>query len=120
MLVEADGDSYTDSARFSAFTGMPTVIGWPVHEWLWRGTYDVVAPRREDVRKIYESDEGETTRHLLAKYRVRYVIVGTLERQKYERIDEKKLESLGLAVFRRGSTVIYDVSGAWQGAEERD
>ena len=106
-LVEADGDSYTDYARFSAFTGIPTIIGWPVHEWLWRGSYDVVAPRREDVRQIYESDDLELTRTILDNYEVRYVIVGALERKKYPGIAEWKFDQLGEVVFGQGSTVIY-------------
>jgi uncharacterized membrane protein len=36
VIVEAQGDSYTDYARISANTGLPTVLGWTVHEWLWR------------------------------------------------------------------------------------
>ena len=39
VILEAQGDSYTDYARISANTGLPTVLGWTVHEWLWRGTY---------------------------------------------------------------------------------
>jgi len=109
VIVEADGDSYTDYDRFSAFTGLPTIIGWPVHEWLWRGTYDVVAPRREEVRKIYESQDLEETKNILKKYSVTYVIVGTLERQKFQNIQEKKIAALGSAVFTQGETVIYKV-----------
>ncbi|MBI3343169.1 hypothetical protein HY032_03355, partial [Candidatus Gottesmanbacteria bacterium] len=121
VLVEADGDSYTDYARFSAFTGIPTIVGWPVHEWLWRGTYDVVAPRREEVRQIYESEDREVTRMILVKYGVRYVIVGSLEREKYKRLTEGKFtqpqfsetgagfRQLGREVFRSGDTVIYRI-----------
>ncbi len=108
-LVEADGDSYTDYARISAFTGMPTIIGWPVHEWLWRGTYDVVAPRREEVRQIYESDDLELTRTILARYGVRYVVVGSLERQKYPALQEWKFGKLGEAAFQSGQTTIYQM-----------
>ncbi|MBI5449503.1 hypothetical protein HY948_04265 [Candidatus Gottesmanbacteria bacterium] len=111
VIVEADGDSYTDYARFSAFTGMPTVIGWPVHEWLWRGGYDVVGPRREDVRQIYESSDAAFTRSLLGKYTVRYVIVGALERQKYERLQEWKFGTIGTKAFQQGATVIYEMKG---------
>ncbi len=108
-LVEADGDSYTDYGRFSAFTGIPTIIGWPVHEWLWRGTYDVVAPRREEVRQIYESADVEVTRMILVTYRVRYVVVGALEREKYKGLEEWKFAQLGREVFRAGETVIYEM-----------
>ncbi len=111
-LVEADGDSYTDYDQFSVFAGTPTVIGWAVHEWLWRGSYDVVAPRREDVRKIYESQDIGETRMLLDRYRVRYVIVGTLEHQKYPALQEQKFVTMGREVFRHGETAIYDVSRA--------
>jgi YYY domain-containing protein len=109
VIVEADGDSYTDYARFSAFSGLPTIIGWPVHEWLWRGTYDVVAPRREDVRILYESADVDETRRLLELYDVRYVIIGTLEREKYPLLLEDKWEAFGTQVFASGSTVVYQM-----------
>ena len=109
VIVEADGDSYTDYARFSAFTGMPTIIGWPVHEWLWRGTYDVVAPRREEVRVMYESEDVEATRAILQKYNARYIIIGILEHQKYTNLNEGKFTNLGRLVFSQGNTRIYRV-----------
>lgn len=109
VLVEADGDSYTDYARFSVFTGYPTIIGWAVHEWLWRGTYDVVAPRREEVRMIYESIDLEGTRRILQKYRVSYIVVGTLERERYTALREAKFNALGQIVYRSGATVLYRV-----------
>jgi len=56
VILEAQGDSYTDFARISANTGLPTVLGWTVHEWLWRGSYSVPAPRIADIQKLYESN----------------------------------------------------------------
>lgn len=109
VIVEADGDSYTDYDRFSALTGLPTIIGWPVHEWLWRGSYDVVSPRREEVRKVYESKDIDSTKEILFKYHVTYIIVGTLERQKFKELQEAKFNELGSPVFTRGGTVIYEV-----------
>ncbi len=109
ILLEADGDSYTDYERFSVFTGRPTPIGWAVHEWLWRGTYDVVAPRREDVKTLYESNDLAITGELIRSYRIAYVVIGTLERQKYKEMDEEKWQMLGTEVFRSNDTVIYEV-----------
>jgi YYY domain-containing protein len=108
VIVEADGDSYTDYARFSAFTGLPAVIGWPVHEWLWRGTYDIVGPRRTDVQTIYESRDVDATRTILQKYHVKYIIIGTLEQSKYK-IDRVKIDLLAKPLFTGGQTVIYEV-----------
>jgi uncharacterized membrane protein len=108
-LVEADGDSYTDYERFSVFAGMPTVVGWSVHEWLWRGSYDVVAPRKEDVRLIYESKSPEVTKSILDRYHVAYVVVGSLERQKFKELAEEKFSTLGKVVFSQGATTVYQI-----------
>jgi uncharacterized membrane protein len=107
VILEADGDSYTDYARVSAYTGLPTVIGWAVHEWLWRGTYDIVAPRREDVRQIYEEQDIELTRKIIARYQVKYVFIGTIEREKYSALNEEKFAEIGMVVFNQGETKIF-------------
>lgn len=109
VVLEANGDSYTDYDRISAFSGYPTVAGWTVHEWLWRGSYDPIAKRAEDVRQIYESADAETVKSLLAKYDVEYIVVGGLERQKYPQLDEKKIKELGKLVFSSGTTQVYQV-----------
>jgi YYY domain-containing protein len=110
VIVEADSDSYTDYARFSAFTGAPTVVGWAVHEWLWRGTYDIVAPRRDDVAQIYESPDVGMTEKILARYDVSYIFVGTLEREKYKNLNEEKIARIASVVFSAGDSKLYRVN----------
>ncbi len=110
VIVEAEGESYTDAARVSAFTGIPAVVGWPVHEWLWRGSYDVVSPRIEDVKTIYTSGDIERINQILRTYSVDYVIVGTQERIRYPDVNEIPFTILGEAVFRSGETVIYKIT----------
>jgi uncharacterized membrane protein len=108
VILEAQGDSYTDYARVSANTGLPTVLGWTVHEWLWRGTYDVPAPRIDEVKTLYESTDLKETKSLLKKYNVKYIFLGTLEREKYQ-VDEAKFSQLGKVVFQSGTTRIYQL-----------
>jgi len=110
VILEANGDSYTDYAKVSAYTGLPTVIGWPVHEWLWRGSYDEAGKRIPEVQTLYESEDLEETQRLLQKYNISYIFIGTLERQKYTNLDETKWENLGKLVFESGNTKIYKVS----------
>ena len=110
VIVEAQGDSYTDYGRISANTGLPTILGWTVHEWLWRGSYDIPSPRIEDVRLIYESDDLDETKALLKKYGVEYVYVGNLEREKYTNLTGSKFEGLGKVVFETGQTKIYKLN----------
>jgi len=109
VILEAQGDSYTDYARVSANTGLPTVLGWAVHEWLWRGTYDVPSPRIEEVKKMYESEDIEETKTLLKKYRVILVFLGDLELQKYPNLNEEKFESLGKVIYQKEDTKIYKI-----------
>lgn len=110
VILEAQGDSYTDYARISANTGLPTVLGWTVHEWLWRGSYDIPSPRITDIEKLYESDDLTETKSLLRKYNIAYVHLGNLEREKYESINEEKWEELGIRVFEKNGTVIYKLN----------
>ena len=37
VVVEAVGGDYTEHARVSTFSGLPTMIGWVGHELQWRG-----------------------------------------------------------------------------------
>lgn len=109
VILEAQGDSYTDFARISANTGLPTVLGWTVHEWLWRGTYDIPAPRIAEVQTLYESIDLQQTKNLLQKYHIEYVYIGQLERQKYPNLFEEKFQHLGTLVYQNGDTKIYQV-----------
>lgn len=108
-IMEANGDSYTDYDRISTFTGLPTVAGWTVHEWLWRGGYTPIANRAEEVRKVYESADIDETKAILTKYKVKYVVIGNMERQKYTNINEDKWGQLGKMVFNQGTIKIFQL-----------
>lgn len=109
VILEAQGDSYTDFARVSANTGLPTVLGWTVHEWLWRGTYDIPSPRIDQIKQMYEMTNPESAKKLLNKYRVNYIFVGELERKKYK-VNEAELHKLGNIVFQKGKTKIFKIN----------
>lgn len=110
VILEAQGDSYTDYARVSVNTGLPTVIGWPVHEWLWRGSYDEAGRRLPEVTDLYESSDLNLTKQLIQKYNIEYVFIGSLERQKYTKLDEIKFQKLGTIVFQDKSTRVYKIN----------
>jgi uncharacterized membrane protein len=112
VILEAQGDSYTDYERISAFTGLPTVAGWWVHEWLWRGSSDIVGNRIPEVVSLYESKDINQTKLLISKYRIKYVIISQLERQKYPNLDEKKWLEIGRLIFKspNGFGALYQVN----------
>lgn len=109
VIAEAQGDSYTDFARISSNTGLPTILGWTVHEWLWRGSYDIPSPRIEEIKKLYETKNLQEAKTILKKYNVALVYVGALEKEKYPKVSENKFKKLGKVVYKKGDTTIYKI-----------
>lgn len=107
-ILEAVGDSYTSFNRVSMATGLPTVEGWLVHEWLWRGSFDEPGKRSSEVETIYTTKDAQTAENLLRKYQVNYVFVGDKEREKYK-VEEEKFKKLGSVAFAQGNTTIYSL-----------
>lgn len=109
VILEAQGDSYTDYARVSSNTGLPTLLGWTVHEWLWRGTYDIPAPRISEIQNLYETNDITLTKSLIKKYDVKLIFIGDLERQKYPNINQEKFEKLGKIIYQNGDTKVVEL-----------
>ncbi len=108
-VLEAAGDSYTDFNMVSAATGFPTIEGWIVHEWLWRGGYDQPAKRQQDVDAIYSSTDQKTIRSLVQDYGVDYIFIGDKEVEKYPSLNEDNIAAIADLVFQSGATKIYKI-----------
>lgn len=102
VILEANGESYTISNRVSVLTGLPTVLGWRVHEWLWHNSPEPVSARAGDVDTIYVSQDKELVRSLLDKYQVTYLFIGTCEYDKYE------LAGMNTEMLRQMGEVVYE------------
>lgn len=108
VVLEANGDSYTGYERVSAMTGLPTVLGWYVHEWLWRNDVGDLNEKSGDVETIYTSADETLVRTLVRLYEVEYIFVGSKEQEKYgERLNREVLGRLGTEVFRDSETGTY-------------
>ena len=110
VIVEATKSdaSYSDYAHISIYSGMPTVLGWPMHEGQWRGTYDPQGSRQEDIRILYETSSWDEAHAVLLKYGIRYIFIGTLERSTYH-LSVNKFQSHLMPVFQQGQVTIYEV-----------
>ena len=109
VVVEAVGESYTDFARVSVNTGLPTILGWRVHEWYWRGSFYEPGKRTEEVKEIYEGKDLNKIKDLLRKYQVKFIFLGSLERQAYPQLKEDQWLQLGKIVFSSNQTKIYQL-----------
>ena len=107
VVVEAVGGSYSAFARVSTLSGLPTVLGWPGHESQWRGGADPQGSRQDDIRTLYETPNWQTAAGILAKYQVRYIYIGSLERSSYH-VNEGKFIQVLKAVFSQGNVAIYE------------
>ena len=109
FILEANGDSYTEVNRFSTFSADPTVLGWYVHEWLWRNGTEPLNQRVEDIRTIYTSDDLPLTKKLLKQYNIHYIIVSQQEKEKFPQLNLAKLSQVSRIAFQSGETLVLEV-----------
>ncbi len=100
--------SYSDYAHISTYTGLPAVLGWPMHEAQWRGGYAEQGTRMDDLQRLYETNDWSVAQAILTQYNIRYVYVGTLERNTY-RVNETKFQRFLRPVYQLGNVTIYEV-----------
>jgi YYY domain-containing protein len=106
ILAEAIGGSYSAYGRVSTLTGLPTVLGWPGHESQWRGGYEEQGSRQGDIETLYATADWQTARDILARYNIRYVFVGNLERGLP--LQEEKFMSHMRLAFQQGNVAVYE------------
>ena len=99
-VLEANGDSYSEYERVSAMTGLPTVMGWYVHEWLWRNDVADLNAKADEIETIYTSTNAAEVQMLVEKYDISYIFVGSCEREKYADLNNEVLQSLGEIVYQ--------------------
>ncbi|HLX56436.1 MAG TPA: DUF2298 domain-containing protein [Ktedonobacteraceae bacterium] len=122
IIVEAygpQGGDYSDYSRISAFTGLPTLMGWAGHEYQWRvnwlnNAYNAgdFYPRGSDINTIYTSTNTQTVLSLLEHYNVTYLYVGSLEKSTYPGSDLDRFRQFMPVVYSLDGVTIYQVPGS--------
>ena len=114
VILEAPGgNSYSTDSRVSAFTGLPTLIGWKWHEIMWGRGWDEICPRVKDADTIYNTHDVPLAIDLLDKYNVSYIYIGAAERKRYDEsggLDKFENEDYFERVYT-GSVRIYRLKG---------
>jgi uncharacterized membrane protein len=106
-IVEAEDGDYTYYSRISSFTGIPTILGQPFHEFMWRGDdTGWLSIREADVKAIYE--QPNETVQLMKKYNATLLYIGDPEREQYD----VSLPQTGLVkIYSEDNTEIYRLTG---------
>ena len=106
IVAEAIGGAYSNYARISIYTGLPTVLGWGNHEGQWRDQA-LQGTRADDIRMLYIVNDWPTTQSIIDRYNIRYIFVGNLERGTYP-VNEEKFSRFLKPVFQQGNVTIYE------------
>src|SRR5579884_489547 len=119
VIVEAyaaDGGDYSDYGRVSAFTGLPTLMGWLGHEYQWRVNWlnrgnnaDDFYSRGAAIKLIYTSNDPRTVLGLMNHYNAQYLYVGYLEQITYPGINLQRFKSFMQVVYSKDGVTIYKV-----------
>jgi uncharacterized membrane protein len=107
VIAEAVGGAYSNYARISVYTGLPTVLGWGNHEGQWRD-YALQGSRTQDIETLYTTNDWLTTQDIINRYDIRYVFVGNLERSTYN-VNEEKFNRFLRPVCQQGNVTVYEV-----------
>ncbi len=110
VIAEAPGDNhraYVYQGRISAFTGLPTVLGWAGHEMQWRGNYEEQAQRELALTQLYASGDTYQVQEIVARYSIAYIYVGPIEQQTYPPETLEVFEQLYPLVYQNAGVSIY-------------
>ena len=121
VIVEAfnpQGGDYSDYGRISAFTGLPTLMGWAGHEYQWRVNWlndaynaNDFYHRGADISAIYTNPNPDTVLSLMNRYNAHYLYVGSLEKTTYPQANLNRFSGFMQRVYSANGVTIYRVPG---------
>lgn len=111
-IAEAVGGEYSDFARISTYTGIPTVLGWPGHEGQWRGGYNEVGSRESDIAQLYRSEDWTTALNIIQRYQIQYIYYGPLEVESYGSGGQAKFRAHLRMVYHTDQVSIFEVGSS--------
>ena len=110
-VAEAAGDSYGRFTRIAMHTGLPTVVGWEWHL-MQRGQSPMeIAARSSDLETLYGGRDPIARRQVLDRYRVGWVVLSDVERERYGLVQDDPLRGIpGLRrITENGGAALYRV-----------
>ncbi|MBK6395703.1 MAG: hypothetical protein IPF73_14285 [Betaproteobacteria bacterium] len=118
VVLEAQLPEYRYGSRIASFTGLPTILGYRWHQTQQRPLPplgEIVNQRVANVDAIYRSADDARVRRAVDDYRIRYVVVGGLERAVYPpeglgKFDAWVAAGRARVAFRDGESTIYELA----------
>src|SRR5690606_11496720 len=84
LVLEIPGRSFDyQASRISAYTGLPTLLGWDQHVVLRGKSWKEVRERKQLVEWFYESPDAFAVYAKLREFGVDYIVVGPAEKTRF-------------------------------------
>jgi uncharacterized membrane protein len=102
-MIEAVGGAYTEYARLSAASGVPTYLGWANHEGVWRGhqIHAETERRKNLVSRLYSSRDPREVQRLAEEAGVHLVAIGALEHEDFSASQLRAVAEAGEVVLEQ-------------------
>ena len=113
IILEAYGESFDyETQRISSGAALPSYMAWGNHVRLRGHKKYSMLRRKRNVKRIYNSVDAKETHELLLKEKIKFIVIGELERQRYKEKGLAKFHdnrSYFPLVFRRNGMTVYGV-----------
>jgi YYY domain-containing protein len=113
VVLEGRAPVYHWGSRVSVYTGLPTILGWDVHESQQRAGYtSMIQDRAQAVEIAYASPDPAAALGVLRTYNIKYVYVGGLEHAYYPAAGLAKFSQMPelRLVYAQDGVQIYEVA----------
>lgn len=94
------GDYNPTFGRVAAFSGVPSVLGWPQHVWMWGASWDEINRRAALVNEIYRGSNQQAGLGALQKSGAEWVFLGLRERGHYGFTPNLEIGKNGVSLTR--------------------
>jgi uncharacterized membrane protein len=115
-VLEAQGRPYWWTSHIATLSGMPSYLGWANHVNLLVKEPSVITNRELNTQRWYTSSDCITTRTELLREKVRYVVLGPLEKKEYQSNGRGTFECLNL-ISEVGKYRLFDLSRSESASE---
>lgn len=107
-VLEAQGRAYSYTSFVATLAAQPCYLGWANHINLLTKEYNEVTRRQRVTDDFYRQDDCMKRKELAAQEKIRYIVVGTLERKNYPGVENKDFSCFS-PVARAGEYALYQV-----------
>jgi uncharacterized membrane protein len=106
ITAEAPGNPYSLTSHMCTLSGKRCYIGWKNHVDLLTRKYDESKRREEVLTQMYTSKNCELSKEIMNKEKIRYLVIGPLEQERFGAVDVNNFNCLTLVATKGKYTVL--------------